>query len=159
METIKFSNRESVDFVEEGDFLAPKFNKEGLIPVVITDFYSGILLMHGYMNRKALEKTLLTNEGHYWSRSRKQLWKKGQTSGMVHKVKEVLIDDDQDAIWLMVDIGDGASCHVGYRSCFYRSIPLGEIKNGREVEMKFEEKEKKFDPEKVYKDQPNPTKL
>ncbi len=157
METIKFSNRESVDFVEEGDFLAPKFNKEGLIPVVITDFYSGILLMHGYMNRKALEKTLLTNEGHYWSRSRKQLWKKGQTSGMVHKVKEVLIDDDQDAIWLKVEVeGIGASCHVGYNSCFYRSID--KIKE-EAIELKFIEKEKKFNPKEVYSSIENPTKL
>ena len=69
------------------------------------------------------------------------------------------IDDDQDSIWLTVDIGDGGSCHVGYRSCFYRSIPLGEIDNARKIEMKFEEKEKKFDPEKVYKGKPNPTKI
>ena len=68
-------------------------------------------------------------------------------------------DDDQDSVWLSVDIGNGSSCHVGYRSCFYRSIPLGKIENAREIEMKFEEKEKKFDPEKVYKDQPNPTKI
>ena len=87
------------------------------------------------------------------------MWHKGQISGFVQKVKEIRIDDDQDSVWLIVDIGNGASCHVGYRSCFYRSIPLGEIKNGREVEMKFEEKEKKFDPEKVYKGQPNPTKI
>ena len=72
---------------------------------------------------------------------------------------EIKIDDDQDSIWLSVDIGNGASCHVGYRSCFYRSIPLGPIENGRKVEMIFTEKEKKFDPEKVYKDQPNPTKI
>ena len=72
---------------------------------------------------------------------------------------EIKIDDDQDSVWLTVDIGDGASCHVGYRSCFYRSIPLGPIENGREVQMKFTEKEKKFDPEKVYKGQPNPTKI
>ena len=71
----------------------------------------------------------------------------------------IKIDDDQDSIWLTVDIGNGASCHVGYRSCFYRSIPLGSIDNGRKVEMKFLEKEKKFDPDVVYKDQPNPTKI
>ena len=113
--------------------------------------------MHGYMNRKALEKTLLTNEGHYWSRSRKKLWKKGQTSGMVHKVKEVLIDDDQDAIWLKVEVkGIGASCHVGYNSCFYRSID--KIKEGA-IELKFIEKEKKFNPKEVYSGIENPTKL
>ena len=69
------------------------------------------------------------------------------------------VDDDQDSVWISVDIGDGASCHVGYYSCFYRSIPLGKIENGRNVEMNFEEKEKKFDPEEVYKGQPNPTKI
>ena len=115
--------------------------------------------MHGYMNVEALKKTIETKEAHYFSRSRKAIWHKGKTSGFTQKVTEIRIDDDQDSIWLTVDIGDGASCHVGYRSCFYRSIPLGPIKNGREVEMKFTEKEKKFDPEKVYKDQPNPTKI
>ena len=77
----------------------------------------------------------------------------------MQKVKEMRIDDDQDSIWLSVDIGNGASCHVGYRSCFYRSIPLGKIKNTQELEMEFKEKEKIFDPKVVYKDKPNPTKL
>ena len=77
----------------------------------------------------------------------------------MQKVKEIRIDDDQDSIWLSVDIGEGASCHVGYRSCFYRSIPLGRINNTKELEMKFEENKKIFDPKKIYKDEPNPTKL
>ena len=80
-------------------------------------------------------------------------------SGFVQKVKEIRIDDDQDSVWLSVNIGDGASCHVGYRSCFYRSIPLGKIKNLQELEIKFEEKNKVFDPKKIYKDEPNPTKI
>ena len=80
-------------------------------------------------------------------------------SAFTQKVNEIRIDDDQDSIWLTVDIGDGASCHVGYRSCFYRSIPMGPIDNRRKVEMEFLEKEKKFDPEEVYKGQPNPTKI
>ena len=109
------------------------------------------------MNVEALKKTIETKEAHYFSRSRKAIWHKGKTSGFVQKVKELRIDDDQDAIWLVVDIGDGASCHVGYRSCFYRSVPLGKIENTEKVEMEFKEKEKKFDPEKVYKGQPNPT--
>ena len=111
------------------------------------------------MNIEALKKTIETKEAHYFSRSRKAIWHKGKTSGFTQKVTEIKIDDDQDSIWLTVDIGDGASCHVGYRSCFYRSVPLGPIDNGREIKMKFTEKEKKFDPEKVYKDQPNPTKI
>ena len=92
-------------------------------------------------------------------RSRNQIWHKGKTSGFVQKVKEIRIDDDQDSVWLSVDIGNGSSCHVGYRSCFYRSIPLGKIKNEEELEMEFKETEKTFDPEKIYKDEPNPTKL
>ena len=115
--------------------------------------------MHGYMNSEALKKTIETKEAHYWSRSRKSIWHKGKTSGFIQKVIQIRIDDDQDSVWLSVDIGNGASCHVGYRSCFYRSIPLGKIDQSEKVEMKFEEKEKKFDPEKVYKGQPNPTKL
>ena len=154
-----FKKRENVFEVEEGNLLSPKFDKEGLIPVTTTDSSSGDLLMHGYMNDEALKKTIETKEAHYWSRSRNQIWHKGKTSGFVQKVIEVRIDDDQDAVWLTVDIGSGSSCHVGYRSCFYRSVPLGKIDNAREIKMKFEEKEKKFDPEVVYKGQPNPTKI
>ena len=154
-----FAIRQSIEQVEEGNVLAPKFDENGIIPVVTTDANSGELLMHGYMNHKALTKTIETGEAFYWSRSRKVLWHKGATSGLVQKIVEIRIDDDQDAVWLSVDIGSGSSCHVGYRSCFYRSIPLGKIENAREIKMKFEEKEKKFDPEKVYKDQPNPTKI
>ena len=154
-----FKKRDNIKEVEEGKYLSPKFDENGLIPVITNDFETGDILMHGYMNEEALKKTIETKEAHYWSRSRKKMWHKGQISGFVQKVKEIRIDDDQDSIWLTVDIGDGASCHVGYRSCFYRSIPLGKIENGRNVKMKFTEKEKKFDPEKVYKGQPNPTKI
>ena len=154
-----FKKRDNIKEVEEGKYLAPKFDESGLIPVITTDFQTGGILMHGYMNDKALRKTIETKEAHYWSRSRNKIWHKGQVSGFVQKVKEIRIDDDQDSVWLSVDIGNGASCHVGYRSCFYRSIPLGKIDNGRNIKMKFHEKEKKFDPEKVYKGQPNPTKI
>ena len=154
-----FKKRDSVFEVEEGKFLSPKFDDNGLIPVVTTDSKTGEVLMHGYMNSEALKKTIETKEAHYWSRSREAIWHKGKTSGFSQKVIQIRIDDDQDSIWLSVDIGDGASCHVGYKSCFYRSIPLGKIKETEKVEMKFEEKDKKFDPEKVYKGQPNPTKL
>ena len=157
--TLMFKKRESVFEVEEGIFLSPKFDKDGLIPVTTTDSRSGELLMHGYMNEESLKKTIETKEAHYYSRSRKAIWHKGKTSGFTQKVTEIRIDDDQDSVWLTVDIGNGASCHVGYRSCFYRSIPMGPIENGRKVEMKFLEKEKKFDPEEVYKGHPNPTKI
>ena len=151
--------RDNIKEVEEGKYLSPKFNKNGLIPVITTDFQTGNILMHGYMNDEALKKTIETKEVHYWSRSRKKIWRKGQVSGFVQIVKEIRIDDDQDSVCLSVDIGNGASCHVGYRSCFYRSIPLGKIKNEEKLEMEFKEKKKIFDPKKVYKDEPNPTKL
>ena len=154
-----FKKRDNIKEVEEGKYLSPKFDENGLIPVITTDFQTGDILMHGYMNDEALKKTIETKEVHYWSRSRKKIWRKGQVSGFVQIVKEIRIDDDQDSVWLSVDIGNGASCHVGYRSCFYRSIPLGKIKNEEELEMEFKEKKKIFDPKKIYKDEPNPTKL
>ena len=154
-----FKKRDNIKDVEEGKYLSPKFDENGLIPVVTTDFRTGELLMHGYMNDKALKKTIETKEAYYWSRSKKNIWHKGQVSGFIQKVKEIRIDDDQDSVWLSVDIGSGSSCHVGYRSCFYRSIPLGKIKDEEKLEIKFKETEKTFDPKKIYKNEPNPTKL
>ena len=157
--TLMFKKRNNVFEVEEGKFLSPKFDSKGLMPVVTTDYKNGDVLMHGYMNKEAFKKTIETKEAHYWSRSRKALWHKGKASGFIQKVTDIRIDDDQDAIWLKVDIGNGASCHVGYKSCFYRSIPLGKIKSAKNIKLKFKEKKKKFDPNKVYKGQPSPTKL
>ena len=157
MSNIEFEKRKSIEQVEESDELAPKFDANGLIPVVTTDFSSGEVLMQGYMNEEAFKKTISLGEAVYFSRSRKSLWHKGKTSGLIQKIKEIRIDDDQDCVWLRVDVQGGASCHVGYRSCFYRSIPL-DNKNSKII-LKFEEKEKVFDPNKVYGDAPNPTKL
>ena len=154
-----FKKRHTIKEVEEGKYLSPKFDENGLIPVITTDFKTGDTLMHAYMNYEALKNTIETKEAHYWSRSRKKIWHKGQVSGFVQIVKEIRIDDDQDSVWLSVDIGNGASCHVGYRSCFYRSIPLGKIKNQKKVKMKFKAKKKIFDPKKIYKHEPSPTKL
>ena len=152
-----FKKRISVKEVEEGKNLSPKFDERGLIPVITTDFNTKEVLMHGFMNEEALKKTIETKEVHYFSRSRNEIWHKGKTSEFIQKVKSIRIDDDQDSIWIAVDIGDGASCHVGYKSCFYRSINSDSKNN--DTTLKFEEKEKKFDPEKVYKGMPNPTKL
>jgi phosphoribosyl-AMP cyclohydrolase len=152
-----FSSRFSVEQVEEGTDLAPKFDSQGLIPVITTDVLSGEVLMLGYMNAEALAKTIETGEAHYWSRSRQCLWHKGATSGFVQTVCEMRIDDDQDAVWLRVRVEGGASCHVGYRSCFYRSVPLG-AKAGDAV-LNYVEREKTFDPQAVYGDAPNPTRL
>ena len=157
MSNIEFEKRKSVEQVEESTELAPKFDENGLIPVVTTDFSSGELLMQGYMNEEAFKKTISLGEAVYFSRSRKALWHKGQTSGLIQKIKEIRIDDDQDCVWLRVDVKGGASCHVGYRSCFYRSIPINITSS--KVVLKFEESEKVFDPNEVYGDSPNPTKL
>ena len=157
MSDIKFEQRKTIEQVEESTELAPKFDQDGLIPVVTTDFNSGEVLMQGYMNEEAFKKTISLGEAVYYSRSRKTLWHKGKTSGLVQNIKEIRIDDDQDCVWLRVDVQGGASCHVGYRSCFYRSIPFGE--NNSSTVLKFEEKEKVFDPKDVYGDAPNPTKL
>ena len=153
-----FAPRQTIEQVEEGHELAPKFDADGLMPVVTTDAESGEVLMHGYMNAEALTKTIETGEAHYWSRSRQVLWHKGATSGLVQKVQEIRIDDDQDAAWLLVDVQGGASCHVGYRSCFYRSVPVGAAQDAP-VTLNYEETEKVFDPVEVYGDAPNPTKL
>ena len=93
-----FANRSSIEQVEEGNFLAPKFDRDGIIPVIVTETSSGDVLMLGYMNNESLEKTIETREAYYWSRSREVLWKKGDSSGMVHQVDEILIDDDQDSV-------------------------------------------------------------
>ena len=110
------------------------------------------------MNREALKKTIETGEAYYWSRSRQQLWHKGATSGLVQTVREMRIDDDQDCVWLRVEVKGGASCHVGYRSCFYREIPL-QPSEDEELKLKFIESDKSFDPEAVYENTPNPTQL
>ena len=157
MSNVEFEKRISIVQVEESTDLAPKFDKNGLIPVVTTDFTSGEALMQGYMNEEAFKKTISLREAVYFSRSREKLWHKGKTSGLVQKIKEIRIDDDQDCVWLRVDVKGGASCHVGYRSCFYRSIPIDS--DNSKVILKFEEKEKVFDPKEVYGDAPNPTKL
>ena len=113
MSNIEFEKRKSVEQVEESAELAPKFDENGLIPVVTTDFSSGEVLMQGYMNEEAFKKTISLGEAVYFSRSRKSLWHKGKTSGLIQKIKEIRIDDDQDCVWLRVDVQGGASCHVG----------------------------------------------
>lgn len=149
-----FSKRQTIEQVEEGTELAPKFDADGLIACVTTSASTGEVLMLGYMNEEALRKTIETGEAHYYSRSRKVLWHKGATSGLVQKVNEMRIDDDQDAVWISVDIPGDASCHVGYRSCFYRAVPTGADASPT---LEFRESEKMFDPKKVYGDAPNPT--
>ncbi len=154
---VAFAARKSIEQVEEGHELAPKFDRDGLISCITCDADSGDVLMLGYMNAEALASTIETGEAHYWSRSRQVLWHKGATSGLTQQVEEMLIDDDQDAVWLRVRVaGSGASCHVGYRSCFYRRVPVGTQRQAGTA-LVFTEIDKTFDPLEVYGDAPNPT--
>jgi len=155
----RFCQRKSIAQVEEGTDLAPRFDAAGLLPAVTTDHATGELLMVGYMNAEALQKTLTTGEAHYYSRSRQTLWHKGGTSGFVQKVHELRVDDDQDCVWLRVETAGGASCHVGYRSCFYRAASLRDAYHGPEGSLTWQEQTKVFDPQAVYGNAPNPTQL
>jgi phosphoribosyl-AMP cyclohydrolase len=115
---------------------------DGLIPVIAQDHETGDVLMLAYMNRAAWLQTMETGKATYWSRSRNALWVKGETSGNVQTVKEVLVDCDLDTLVLKVEQEGGAACHMGYRSCFYRKVTGGEMEIiGERV----------FDPEKVYR--------
>ena len=155
---IIFGNRKSVEEVEEGNELQPKFDNQGLIPAITVEYNSNEILMHGYMNEEALRLSIETKKAHYWSRSRKSIWKKGEISGLYQTIKQIKIDDDQDCIILFVDLeGLQASCHVGYKSCFYREI--SKKNDNFSGKLKFTENEKVFDPKKIYGDTPNPTKL
>jgi phosphoribosyl-AMP cyclohydrolase len=109
--------------LEEGLVLAPRFGPDGLVTCVTTDARTGELLMVAHMNEEALSRTIETGEAWYWSRSRRELWRKGTTSGQIQSVVEMRVDCDQDAVWLKVNVaGDGGCCHTGRRSCFYRVV-------------------------------------
>ena len=124
-----FPTASSKDVLERGDVLAPAFDANGLIAAIATHAETGEVLMFAWMNAQALERTLATGEAHYFSRSRNELWHKGATSGQIQLVEEVRIDCDQDCVWLKVTPeGDGGACHVGFRSCFYRVIENGKLK-------------------------------
>jgi len=129
--------------VEEGLEFVPKFDDRGLIPVIAQDARTGQILMLAYMNRQALDVTIRTGYTTYYSRSRQELWKKGQESGHFQKVEQILIDCDQDCLVLKVRV-DAGQCHVGYQSCFYRAL-----KKGTADELEFIA-EKVYDPKKTY---------
>lgn len=109
---------------EESHAFQPKFDAQGLIPVVAQDYLSGEVLMLAYMNQDALERSLREGVAVYWSRSRQEFWKKGETSGQIQKIRAILIDCDQDALILKVEQAGSGACHTGRRSCFYRQIVL-----------------------------------
>ena len=130
--------------IEQGTTLTPKFDDNGLIPAIAQDSKTGLVLMFAFMNRDALNETIKTGRATYYSRSRKKLWKKGEQSGHIQKVDQILIDCDQDCILLKVTVHSG-QCHAGYQSCFYRTL-----KKGTTDQLDFIAK-KVFDPDKVYK--------
>jgi len=130
--------------IEEGLEFTPKFDDHGLIPAVAQDAKTGQILMVAFMNRQALELTIQTGYATYFSRSRQKLWKKGQDSGHVQKVQQILVDCDQDCLVLKVLV-DAGQCHVGYQSCFYRAL-----KKGSSKELKFIA-EKVYNPKETYK--------
>jgi phosphoribosyl-AMP cyclohydrolase len=133
--------------LEEGGVLTPKFDADGLVTCVATDASSGEVLMVAHMNAQALATTIASGEAWYYSRSRRTLWRKGETSGHTQHVVEMRIDCDQDAVWIMVEQVAGA-CHTGRRSCFYRAVPLGH-KPGS-IALAFRD-ERVFDPKAVYR--------
>jgi phosphoribosyl-AMP cyclohydrolase len=154
-----FAERLSVEHVELGDCLAPKFDAAGLLPAIVVDAENGGILMLGQMNAEALEKTITTRLAHFWSRSRQVLWRKGEHSGFTQTVEQMLVDDDQDALILSVRLNGPGSCHVGYQSCFYREVELGMADGTNPARLSRTEAEPAFDAGAVYAGLPNPTKL
>lgn len=118
-------------------------DKNGLLPAVVQDYRTGEVLMLAYINQLAWDKTLATGKAHYWSRSRQALWLKGETSGHVQLIKEILVDCDQDTVIYKVEQLGGAACHTGYRSCFYQKVVNDELV--------VHEQHRVFDPAAVYK--------
>ena len=140
-------DKPSNEDIEEGLGLAPKFDADGLITAVATDATSGDVLMVAHMNAEALAKTITSGEAWYYSRSRKALWKKGESSGHTQRVTEMRVDCDQDAIWIRVEQHGPGACHTGRRSCFYRTVAL---RQAGEVRLEFRDADKTFDPKTIY---------
>jgi phosphoribosyl-AMP cyclohydrolase len=135
--------------IEEGTAFTPRFDADGLVTAVVTDATSGEVLMVAHMNAEAIAKTIESGKAWYYSRSRKKLWKKGESSGHVQRVVELRVDCDQDALWLRVEQAGPGACHTGRRSCFYRALQPG--KAGA-VTLEFRDGDKTFDPARVYGD-------
>jgi phosphoribosyl-AMP cyclohydrolase len=136
---IRFADGLSKDRLEEGDEFAPRFDPDGLIPAIAVHAETDEILMFAWMNAEALRNTLVSGEAWYWSRSRNELWHKGATSGQIQKIVEIRTDCDQDVLQLRVMPEREGACHVGYRSCFYRSVQKTDDGN---VRLRFEETEK-----------------
>ena len=144
-----FAQRGSTEAVEEGLAFAPKFDADGLVTCVATEARTGDLLMVAHMDAEALRRTVASGEAWYFSRSRKSLWRKGESSGHVQRIVEMRVDCDQDAVWIKVEQGGPGACHTGRRSCFYRAVQLGK---GGAATLEFRDADKAFDPKSVYCD-------
>ncbi len=156
---LPFAPRRSVEQVELGTELAPRFAGDGLLPAIVVDTESHQVLMLGYMNAEALERTLDTREAHFWSRSRQAIWRKGEHSGFTQSVERILLDDDQDALILQVRVNGPGSCHVGFRSCFYREVDLEAADGAGPIRLRRIEETTAFDAAATYAGLPNPTRL
>lgn len=143
-----FAERGDKAQIEEGAAFAPKFDADGLIPAMAMDATTKEPLMLAYMNEESLRRTLELGEAVYWSRSRKEYWHKGATSGHVQKIVEIRTDCDQDALVLYVEQVGAGACHTGRGSCFYRSVDASDLANG--AKLTFNSKDRAFDPESVY---------
>src|SRR5262249_16734446 len=148
-ETSTFAPRATTEQVEEGRLFAPKFDGDGLITCVVTDAWSAEVLMVAHMNPEALAKTITSGEAWFYSRSRQQLWKKGESSGHTQRGVEMGVDCDQDALWLRVEQIRAGACHTGRVGCFYRAVPLKQT-DFRRLILDFRDAEKVFDPAQVY---------
>jgi len=145
---LKLPARGTVEQIEEGRQWMPAFNSEGLLAVIVQDATMAEVLMLGWTNQHALRHTIETGYAHYWSRSRRQLWRKGEHSGQAQRVAAILIDDDQDCLLFKVHLTGGASCHVGYRSCFFRQLEWHAHRT--DGVLRFLETTKVYDPATVY---------
>ncbi len=136
--------------LEDAGAFTPRFDSAGLVTAVVTDVRDGVLLMVAHMNAEALRLTIETGMAHYYSRSRQKLWKKGETSGNLQMVHEMRTDCDQDVVWIKVSMtGHDAACHTGRRSCFYRTVRLGD----GEATLVIADDQRHFDPKTVYEGQ------
>jgi phosphoribosyl-AMP cyclohydrolase len=132
---------------EESLVLQPRYDADGLVTCVTTDAAGGEVLMVAHMNAEALAKTITSGEAWYYSRSRRALWRKGESSGHIQRVCELRVDCDQDAVWIRVEQAGPGACHTGRRSCFYRAAPLGQ---SGEMRLEFRDTERAFDPAQTY---------
>jgi phosphoribosyl-AMP cyclohydrolase len=146
---MRFAPRGTTEQVEEGRVFAPKFDENGLITCIIADAWSGEVLMLAYMNDEALARSIETSETWLYSRSRKSLWKKGETSGHTMRIVEIRVDCDQDALLVRVEQTSAGACHTGRASCFYRALPMRE-RAGHTLVLEYRHAEKVFDPDVVY---------